>query len=40
VNRKIPNLIVVDKQNGGKADALNMGINVSKNDYVCGIDAD
>jgi len=40
VNKKIPNLIVIDKQNGGKADALNMGINVSKNDYVCGIDAD
>ncbi len=40
VNRSIPNLIVVDKQNGGKADALNLGINVAKNDYVCGIDAD
>lgn len=24
----------------GKADALNVGINVSKHDYVCGIDAD
>lgn len=40
VNKQIPNLIVVDKQNGGKADALNLGINVAKNDYVCGIDAD
>ncbi|MDX9691656.1 MAG: glycosyltransferase [Acholeplasmataceae bacterium] len=40
VNRHIPNLIVIDKQNGGKADALNMGINVAKGDYVCGIDAD
>ena len=40
VNRKIPNLIVIDKQNGGKADALNMGINVAKSSYVCGIDAD
>lgn len=38
--KDIPNLIVVDKQNGGKADALNVGINVSKQDYVCGIDAD
>ncbi len=40
VNKNIPNLIVIDKQNGGKADALNLGINVAKNDYVCGIDAD
>jgi len=38
--KDIPNLVVVDKQNGGKADALNVGINVSKNPYVCGIDAD
>ncbi len=38
--KDIPNLIVIDKQNGGKADALNMGINAAKNDYVCGIDAD
>lgn len=40
VNKRIPNLIVIDKQNGGKADALNLGINVAKSDYVCGIDAD
>ncbi len=40
VTRAIPNLIVIDKRNGGKADALNMGINVAKNTYVCGIDAD
>ncbi len=38
--KDIPNLYVVDKQNGGKADALNVGINVSKQPYVCGIDAD
>ncbi len=38
--KDIPNLIVVDKQNGGKADALNVGINLSKQPYVCGIDAD
>jgi peptidoglycan-N-acetylglucosamine deacetylase len=38
--KDIPNLVVVDKQNGGKADALNVGINVSKQPYVCGIDAD
>jgi peptidoglycan-N-acetylglucosamine deacetylase len=40
VNKAIPNLIVVDKLNGGKADALNVGVNVAKNAYICGIDAD
>lgn len=40
VSDDIPNLIVVDKANGGKADALNMGVNVSKYPLVCGIDAD
>ncbi len=34
------NLIVIDKQNGGKADALNVGINVSRYPLVCAIDAD
>ena len=38
--KNIPNLVVVDKQNGGKADALNTGVNISKKTYVCGIDAD
>ncbi len=33
-------LVVVDKENGGKADALNVGINVSKNEYVVCIDVD
>lgn len=33
-------LIVVDKVNGGKADALNVGINVAKNDYYVCIDVD
>ncbi|MDX9957069.1 MAG: glycosyltransferase [Spirochaetia bacterium] len=36
----IPNLIVVDKTNGGKADALNAGLNFAGGDYVCCIDAD
>ncbi len=38
--KHVPNLIVVDKENGGKADALNVGINVSSKKFVCGIDAD
>ena len=33
-------LIVVDKFNGGKADALNTGINVSGNPYIVCIDVD
>lgn len=33
-------LTVVDKQNGGKADALNVGINVAKYDIVAAIDVD
>lgn len=34
------NLIVVDKVNGGKADALNVAINVSRHELICAIDAD
>lgn len=33
-------LVVVDKANGGKSDALNVGINVAKHDYVTCIDVD
>jgi cellulose synthase/poly-beta-1,6-N-acetylglucosamine synthase-like glycosyltransferase len=35
-----PNLVVLDKENGGKADALNAGINVSSYPVFVSIDAD
>ncbi|MBN1822851.1 MAG: glycosyltransferase [Endomicrobiales bacterium] len=39
-SQTISNLIVVDKSNGGKADSLNAGINVSLYPLFCCIDAD
>ncbi|MGN6394826.1 MAG: glycosyltransferase [Mucilaginibacter sp.] len=33
-------LWVVDKDNGGKADALNVGVNIARNDYIVCIDVD
>jgi cellulose synthase/poly-beta-1,6-N-acetylglucosamine synthase-like glycosyltransferase len=35
-----PRLVVLDKANGGKADALNAGINVSRYPLICAIDSD
>jgi len=37
---KYPNLRIVDKHNGGKADSLNAGINVSRYPLFCVVDAD
>ena len=34
------NCILIDKVNGGKADALNVGINMSSYPYFCSIDGD
>lgn len=39
-NPSLPKLVVIDKSNGGKADALNAGINVANKEYFCGIDSD
>ncbi len=40
LSRKLNNLRLVDKENGGKADAINAGINLSRSPLFCCIDAD
>ncbi len=40
LNHAYSNLIFVDKENGGKADALNAGINISRSDLFLAIDVD
>ncbi|MFX1684375.1 glycosyltransferase family 2 protein [Paraburkholderia sp. A2RI-6] len=40
VSRVHPNLLVIDKENGGKADAMNAGINLARAPLFCAIDSD
>ncbi|MGU7778705.1 glycosyltransferase family 2 protein [Burkholderia sp. PU8-34] len=39
-SRVHPNLLVIDKENGGKADAMNAGINLARAPLFCAIDSD
>lgn len=39
-NPSIPNLLVISKENGGKPDALNVGLSMCRTPYFCTLDAD
>ncbi|MCC2679084.1 MAG: glycosyl transferase [Pseudobdellovibrio sp.] len=39
-SRVFPHLVVLDKENSGKADSLNMGIDFASTELVCCVDSD
>jgi cellulose synthase/poly-beta-1,6-N-acetylglucosamine synthase-like glycosyltransferase len=40
LSARYPELVVVDKENGGKPDAQNAGMSVARYPYICAIDSD
>ena len=39
-SRRFPRLWVIDKDNGGKSDAINVGLNVCRTPFFCVVDSD